>query len=661
MASIYLTNALTGWYDEEEPPLPLLEFKKEWKRAQKVKQKRPILVIIGNPPYRLRSSAKMDGSEKHLIAPYKDGKELGVTIRNPRAIHDLYVKFFRVAERRINETGKGVMCYISNYSYTSEESFPIMRKHLMASFDKIWIDSMNGSLGRNNMKTPEGKHDPSVFTTPYSTGIATGTAIGLFVKKSKKNDGCEVRFRDFWGEGKRDRLLESLGNVPFDEQYEVTQQDAWNGFRFSKSDENQSYLSWPTINDLPGHTCLTGANEARNEACIHIDRNVVKQRMKIYFDKSVDSDEFKRMNHEMIVERSRYNAIMDRNNALDKEVFKSENLVRMLCGPFDVRWAYHAETGRVWAFKNDKFRIHMKYGDGFLATRRTKRCGTEGFPVFFTRCLGSLHMARGDSWYFPLTSRSPEDSQKPDLISSGVRANLSAGARDWLESIGLENPDTDDSVGNIPWLHALAITWAPAYLKDNATNLEMGWPRIPLPADAETARSSADLGSRVAELLDSEQEVPGVTSGRIAKHLTVIGHVDGNDLTMPHGRPGKDRQWSPSERKALEMGFKSAGIGVERGYELLGPPIDIALNAKTFWRGVPKSVWDCFIGGHQPVKSWISSRKKQKKGVALTPLEVEEVIGIIRRITTLILMTHSLNANYEACFGNVYEWPIKNA
>ena len=380
MASIYLTNALTGWYDEEEPPLPLREFKKEWKRAQKVKQKRPILVIIGNPPYRLRSSAKMDGSEKNLIAPYKDGRDLGITIRNPRAIHDLYVKFFRVAERRINETGKGVMCYISNYSYASEESFPIMRKHLMASFDKIWIDSMNGSLGRNNMKTPEGLHDPSVFTTPYSTGITTGTAIGLFVKKSKKDDDCEVRFRDFWGEGKRDRLLESLGNTPFDEQYELTQQDSWNDFRFSKSDENQGYLSWPTINDLPGHKCLTGANEARNEACIHIDRDVVKKRMKIYFDKSVDGDEFKRINHEMIVERSRYDAIMDRNTALEKEIFKSENLVRMLCGPFDVRWAYHAETGRVWAFKNDKFRIHMKYGDGFLATRRTKRCGVEGFP-----------------------------------------------------------------------------------------------------------------------------------------------------------------------------------------------------------------------------------------------------------------------------------------
>ena len=38
--------------------------------------------------------------------------------RQARALHDLYVRFFRMAERRIAEkTGRGVICFISNYSW----------------------------------------------------------------------------------------------------------------------------------------------------------------------------------------------------------------------------------------------------------------------------------------------------------------------------------------------------------------------------------------------------------------------------------------------------------------------------------------------------------------------------------------------------------------
>jgi len=52
----------------------------------------------------------------------------------------LYVRFFRIAERRIAErTGHGIVAYISNFSYLSDPSFVIMRERFIAEFDQIWM------------------------------------------------------------------------------------------------------------------------------------------------------------------------------------------------------------------------------------------------------------------------------------------------------------------------------------------------------------------------------------------------------------------------------------------------------------------------------------------------------------------------------------------
>ena len=41
-----------------------------------------------------------------------------------QGLNDLYVRFFRMAERRIAEkTGQGVVCFISNYSWLEGLSF----------------------------------------------------------------------------------------------------------------------------------------------------------------------------------------------------------------------------------------------------------------------------------------------------------------------------------------------------------------------------------------------------------------------------------------------------------------------------------------------------------------------------------------------------------
>lgn len=181
---VYLTNALTGWEPHTTKPLPFPELEQERDAADKVKQKAPILVILGNPPY--NGYAGMAVEEERALT---DAYRLTKRVRKPegQGLNDLYVRFYRMAERRIAEkTGRGVVCFISNYSWLDGLSFTGMRERYMDAFDAIRIDCLNGDKYKTGKTTPEGKPDPSIFSTEHNReGIQVGTAIATLIRKAE--------------------------------------------------------------------------------------------------------------------------------------------------------------------------------------------------------------------------------------------------------------------------------------------------------------------------------------------------------------------------------------------------------------------------------------------------------------------------------------------
>ena len=163
-AGVYLTNALTGWEPSVQKPLPFPELEEERDRADRVKQDTPVLVILGNPPYNGYAGMAVD-EERELSAAYRTTRR----VRRPegQGLNDLYVRFFRMAERRIAEkTGRGVVCFISNYSWLDGLSFTGMRERYLEAFDAIRIDNLNGDKYKTGKTTPDGAPDPSIFSTP---------------------------------------------------------------------------------------------------------------------------------------------------------------------------------------------------------------------------------------------------------------------------------------------------------------------------------------------------------------------------------------------------------------------------------------------------------------------------------------------------------------
>ena len=211
--AIYLTNALTGWEPRTTKPLPFSEMEKERDHADEVKQQTPVLVILGNPPYNGFAGMAVD-EERELSEAYRTVKH--VAKPEGHGLNDLYVRFFRMAERRIAEkTGRGVVCFISNYSWLDGRSHTGMRERYLEAFDAIRIDCLNGDRYKTGKTAPDGSPDPSIFSTREDpVGIQVGTAIATMVRRAEHVPAQAVAFRHLWGETKPAQLTETAEADP---------------------------------------------------------------------------------------------------------------------------------------------------------------------------------------------------------------------------------------------------------------------------------------------------------------------------------------------------------------------------------------------------------------------------------------------------------------
>jgi hypothetical protein len=650
---VYLTNALVGWEPptHEKAPLIFSEMEEERDAADKVKRETPILVVLGNPPYNAYSGTSPE-EEKGLVESYKAGlvKDWGIKKFN---LDDLYVRFFRIAEKRITEgTGRGIVSFISNFSYISDPSFVVMRQRLLAGFDRIWIDCLNGDSRETGKLTPEGKPDPSVFSTEWNReGIRVGTAIGMFVKRGPANDSsAAVGFRQFWGTAKRAELLASIDTPNFIGQYETAAPSEDNRYSFRPGTVGTDYQTWPRLSDLAAEPAITGFKENRGFSMILDDREDLVRRIRAYFDDALDWQEIVALGTGLSADVADFTARSVRDRVLKEERYDESHLHRYVLRPFETKWCFLPKTPGLWNRNRPSLLKHCSPGNRFLVSRPAGVANPEGLPLIMTSTLGDFDFIRGHAYHYPVMLSTPATEEPlPALPGLGksqlaLRANLSTLARDYLARFALPNPDNDREIAETLWLHALAIGYSPAYLTENADGIRQGWPRIPFPAKREVLIASAELGRRIAALLDVDTAVLGVTSGTVEpayRDLGGIHRTDGKSIDLEDGDLDVTAGWGHAGKAGIVM----PGRGQIADH---GNALDIWLNDRVYWRNVPRPVWEYTIGGYQVVKKWLSYREKALLGRALAPEEARYVTEMVRRIAALIAMQSALDANYEA-------------
>ena len=645
-ASVYLTNALTGWNEGDAgPPIPGYEaLVEERGAASSVKRDQPILVIIGNPPY-YGYSGVSPREEGGLVEPYKAGLRQRWGIRKT-SLDDPYVRFVRIAERRIVEkTGRGIISYITNWSWLFLPSYVVMRERLLGGFDVAWIDCMNGDSRETGKQTPDGKPDPSVFSTERNReGIRVGTAITTLVRRDGQHARkAAVSFRSFWGVDKRRELLASLNNGHLDERYEQLQPTASIKYVLRPRHHNASYTAWSAIDQLLRIPPMPGILEKRGGGLISLDQTELKARMRAYLDNTLTFEEAMAANPTLATNRARYDAKATRARLLLEEGYRAKNVVRYCMFAFDMRWAYLTGVRPTWNEPRPQLMHVFPEARSFLHLRPQRIAEPEGFPAYWTTCLADDYVLHKHAFLVPVV----------DNLSGAPRPNLSDSAITYLGDLGL-SPTAENAEALLH--HALATLYSRTYLAENVDGLRQGWPHIPLPKAAEVLQASADLGAQLAALLNPDVPVPGVSTGTPLPALAPIA--------VPSTQIGAQRDWDlsgwgnrtdvgvtmPLRGRVNTRAYSSTEAATETYTELLGEQaLDIGISSVSFWRCVPEAVWECRIGGYQVLKKWLSYRDHSIIDRPLTSEEVGHFQQTARRIAAVLMLGPALDASYQHC------------
>ena len=647
-AGVFLTNALTGWEptEKEKQLVAFPEMAAERDRANQVKRDRPILVILGNPPYNGFAGMAVD-EERVLSEAYRTPRR----VRRPegQGLNDLYVRFFRMAERRIAEkTGRGVVCFISNYSWLDGLSFTGMRERYLDAFDAVRIDCLNGDKYKTGKVAPDGSPDPSIFSTGADpVGIQVGTAIVTLVRKADHAPAGEIGFRHLWGRAKRAELTATEEAEP-SALYDRIEPVLPLGLPFVRTAVSEGWFDWPALPDL-FPVSFPGVQTKRDSFLIDIDLDRLRERITDYFDPEVSHEEIARRYPAAMKSSSGFvvrdaravrDALLARGGPIDT------GFVRHAYRPFDNRWLYWEAGHGLLGRPVPDYRPHVFKGNLWLVFQNKARPDLSS-PLAI-RNIGDLNQMNSGVYCVPIFLGDDGLRIGDDLRAR--RPNLSGTAQTYLEGIGANVMDL--------FHHAIAVLHDPAYNQLNADALRAEGPRIPLPGwpdggtdgAAEALVRSAARGHELAALLDPETAVPGVTQAPLRREIAAIavpatidghnmvgdafaltagwGHFGTGDAVMPGKGRTVERAYTPEERAALGDTLPVLGETT----------FDVYLNGNAFWRNVPAAAWNYRLGGYQVLKKWLSYRERALLDRPLRPEEVQFFADSARRIIGVLSM-----------------------
>ncbi len=643
-AGVFLTNALTGWEPRTQKPLPFPELEEERDRAERVKQDTPVLVILGNPPYNGFAGMAVD-EERELSEAYRTVRE----VRKPegQGLNDLYVRFFRMAERRIAEkTGRGIVCFISNYSWLDGLSFTGMRERYLDAFDAIRIDNLNGDKYKTGKTTPDGRPDPSIFSMPGDpVGIQVGTAIATLIRQAEHASAESVEFRHLWGQTKPNELTETAETEPA-ELYYTVEPVLPLGLPFAEVAVNRGWSDWPSLPDL-FPIAFSGVKTARDTFLVDIDLDKLKTRIADYFNPELSHDDVARLYPIAMLPAPRFEPRTVRDTLLARGGPNECGFVRYAYRPFDDRWLYWDGDTKLLDEKRADYKPNIFPGNLWLSSSHRIRKGESEPQSAFTTHIASYHLIERVANWFPAWLR----DEGLALGGGGAqrRPNLSAAAQRYLDRLGLGVEDL--------FYYALAVLHDPAYCEANAGALRMEWPRIPLPGwpdgDAPDAanelRASAARGRELASLLDPETPVAGITAGTLRPELAAIAvpstangrNMTGDDfaLTAGWGHFGTGDAVMPGQGRAVERDYTAAESQTfgDAAATLGNTTLDIFLNSGAYWQNIPSAVWNYKLGGYQVLKKWLSYRETKVLGRTLLPNEVQHFTDTARRLAAILL------------------------
>ena len=477
---IYLTNTLEAPL-EVNPDLfqiGLLEaLTAESAAASGVKKERPIMVVLGNPPYSGVSANNFPYAnafiDKYKVEP---GGKTKLDERNPRWINNDYVKFLSFAEDLIEKNGQGVLGVITDNSYLMSPTFRGVRWHLANTFDKLMIIDLHGRkiLGDK----PERPGDENVFE------ILQGVSILIAIKTGLKPEGTLADVFHAELEGKKKSKFTALNNDDLTWE-KLTLHPSMVYFKPTTANEHTGYHEGISLNDL-FITKSVGIAAGRDAFTIAPTKSALQARLE---DLAVLSDDELQKKYNIKLSGDDWDfskARADVGSPLDKKKF-----IPITYRPFDNRWTYYTGNSRgIHTRPRDEVSRHM-IGKDNLALCFNRRVEQQKRPfadaLTVTNAIQFHALSIKESNYFaPLYT----------FDETGLRrSNLDVGSVKRLTEHLATNPSDREL-----FEYVYGVLNDPLYRTLHDESLHLDFPRIPVAPSEKYFSTYRQFGKRLIEL-----------------------------------------------------------------------------------------------------------------------------------------------------------------
>lgn len=552
--------------------------------ADGVKSRRPILAIIGNPPYRRLEEGEdrtlvgkwMNKVWEDLKAPVSNAKQGGQLNTFP----ELSVDFWRWAMWKLfeaeNAPKRGVVALITNRKFLTGWPYAGLRKMMRERFDRIEIIDLRGDL-RRGPRAGIGA-DMGVFDIQVGTAITVAIADG-----SRAGEPAEVVYLDSWAEGvfKRSSKLRWLedgaagGYLPNAVPVEREWLDDFRPRPFGNGE-------WPSLRDSFVFSG-SGMQTKRDALVYDTSSEVLEDRIQTFIACDLEAA------------RDMFHDTRDRSTTAARLVpFDASHIRQVTYRPLDRRFLY----------------LHPMYGD-FLRPDLQRVWGAENVALYAMPggtgagpavwCHGLLpdyHAFRGSygGYAFPLHDR------RPATAGTNLSRELLAGlAASYGSPVTPE--ETFDAI--------VCLLSATSYTLRFAEELEDVFPHVPFPADHATFLRAAQCGSKIRAVQTFARPPAGAFETPVFVRLaTTPGGL------LDAGEPDSDSVVLCSDRSGR----------VE---------------------GLPPALWDFEVSGYPVLRRWLDGRKGRTVDLALFD-EFRDVCGRLAELVELydradILLLDTLN------------------
>jgi predicted helicase len=587
---VFLTNTLEPIAPQKNLLMPALA--EEAKAAQEVKDK-PILVILGNPPY--SGHSKNNGAWiKAAIDDYKfmmedrpdpvtgELRQTRVPLgeRNSKWLNDDYVKFIRFAQIKMNAVEEGVVGIITNHSWLDNPTFRGMRQSLMRSFDQIYVLDLHGNAKKKE-RAPDGGKDENVFD------IEQGVAISLFVKRKGLEKG--VWRGDLWGSrlGKYQVSYRDRISATFNQQ--IKPREPHFLFRAINRELEVKFQVFKSITEIFESYSL-GSLTKRDNLVVSMDKSSLLENINFLRDPK-KNDEFitdkfgvrKEDNDGWSITKARDHA---RNATLENSI------ININWRPFDKRWIIFDDTLIARTNRRVLSSLLEKKSIALVAVRQL--ASLPFFHAFVSDNICDQHY---------VSTRTKEGGVVfPLHLKTTNNENLTPDFRAFIDARYDHVYTPEDILGYI-----YAVLHAPIYRSTYADFLRIDFPRIPFPERKRDFEALSELGWRLVQV-----------------HL--MREKPKCKLAAFHGK---------GTHEVDEVAYSEVENSVR-------------INAGQCFKPVPQAVWDFHIGGYRVVEKYLKSRK----GRRLTLDEIDHFAATVKALAFTIEQMGRIDLAYCAAFGS---------